>query len=45
MFVKCIGMNLELDVGEQEVSFTFRIDINASDMNGNDVVLVLEPFC
>lgn len=43
--MKRIGMNLELDIGEQEVSITVQIDIDTSDINGSDVILVLEPFC
>lgn len=38
-------MDLELDIGKQEVTIPIRLDINTSNINGSNVVLVLEPFC
>lgn len=38
-------MDLELDVGEQALWIIFRLRKNASDIDGSDVILVLELFC
>jgi hypothetical protein len=42
LFMNCIGMNLELDVGKQEGFTMFGFGVNASDINASDVILVLK---
>jgi hypothetical protein len=42
LFVKCVGMNLELDVGEQEGFIAFGFNVNAGDLNASDMILVLK---
>jgi hypothetical protein len=45
LFVKCIGMDFEVDVGEEGVCIIFRLNIDTGDTNRSDVVLVLERLC
>ena len=42
LFVKLIGMYLELDVGKLEDFIDFGLIVNTSDLNISDMILVLE---
>lgn len=42
LFVKPIGMYLQLDVGKLEDLIDFGLIVNASDLNVSDMVLILE---
>ena len=42
MFVKCVGMYLELNVGELKGLIAFGLIVDTSDLNVSDMIFILE---
>lgn len=42
LFVKCVGMYLELNVGELKGLIAFGLIVDTSDLNVSDMIFILE---